>query len=333
MGWVIRSKNRVLGRDIRRFFSSTETKFFLAFTLGLFTVYSLIDLVTNPTLAQLGYGFFSDYSLDQKLALLGVHSLEGLRNASAGIQFFVALFLAFSAYALTRIVVEPLELVRQKQKYFAANVSHELRTPLSVLKTTAEVARMYREMLTTEQVMDLTKSITEEVDRMANIIEFFIHFAAFENNMKLEMSPVDITHVIKKTKNLLSTQAAAQGVSIEIHASTPIKVWGNFTALEEMLVNLTKNAIANSTRGSTVILSAENFHLYSALSITDTGRGIPESDLPHIFEVFYKGANGAKGGSGLGLTIVREIVKMHDASIDVESTEGKGSKFLVRFPK
>ena len=303
------------------------------FTLGVLTVYALVDLATNPTLSQLGYRFFSDYSLSQKLALLGTHSLEQLRDASAGIQFFVALFIAFSAYALTRIVVEPIELVRQKQKYFAANVSHELRTPLSVMKTTAEVARMYREMLTTEQVMDLTKSITEEVDRMANIIEFFLHFAAFENEMKLEMSPVDITHVIKRTKNVLSTQAAAAGVNIDISAALPTKVLGNFTALEEMLVNLTKNAIANSTRGGSIILSTENFHHYAALSITDTGRGIPESDLPHIFEVFYKGANGPKGGSGLGLTIVREIVKMHDATINVKSIEGKGSTFTVRFPK
>ncbi len=303
------------------------------FTLGVFTVYTLLDLATNPTLTQLGYHFFTDYSLGQKISLLGTHSLEQLRGASAGIQFFVALFIALSAYALTRIVVEPIELVRQKQKYFAANVSHELRTPLSVLKTTAEVARMYREMLTTEQVMDLTKSITEEVDRMANIIEFFIHIASFESNLRLEMSPVDITNVIKKTKNLLSTQAAAAGVSIETSVGTPVKVWGNFTALEEMLVNLTKNAIANSSRGGTVILSAENSHLSSALSVTDKGRGISESDLPHIFEVFYKGTNGPKGGSGLGLTIVREIVKMHDATIVVDSTMGKGSTFTVQFPK
>ena len=322
-----------MGRNLRRFLGNTETKFFLVFTLGVFTVYTFLDLITNPTLTELGYHFFTDYSLGQKISLLGAHSLEGLRNASGGIQFAVMLFIALSAYALMRIVVEPIELVRQKQKYFAANVSHELRTPLSVLKTTAEVARMYREMLTTEQVMDLTKSITEEVDRMANIIEFFIHIAAFESEVNLEMSPVDITHVIKKTKNVLSTQAAASGVSIETSVPTPIRVWGNFTALEEMLVNLTKNAIANSPRGGSILISAENFHQYSALSIADKGRGISQSDLPHIFEVFYKGANGPRGGSGLGLTIVREIVKMHDATIEVSSSEGKGSTFTVRFPK
>ncbi len=301
--------------------------------LVIFTVYSLVDLITSPTLTQLGYHFFIDYSLGQKIALLETHSLEALRDASAAIQLLAFCFIAFSAYTLTRIVVEPFELVRQKQKYFTANVSHELRTPLSVMKTTAEVARMYSEMLTTEQVRDLTKSITEEVDRMANIIEFFIHFAAFENELNLEMSPIDITHVIKKTKNLLSTQAAAAGVGIEVSAGTPVKVWGNFTALEEMLVNLTKNAIANSPRGGSILLSAENFNLYTALSVSDNGRGISQSDLPHIFEVFYKDANGPKGGSGLGLTIVRKIVKMHDATIEVESVVGKGSNFTVRFPK
>jgi two-component system phosphate regulon sensor histidine kinase PhoR len=232
-----------------------------------------------------------------------------------------------------RFVVRPIELVHTKQKHFAANASHELRTPLSVLKTSAEVARMYKDALTPEQILELTKSVIEEVDRMANIIEFFLHFSALEGEVKPQMSRVEIAQVLKKVAHIFSAQAARCGVTIEITGVAAGSVLGNFTAIEEMVMNLTKNAIIHSPPGGVIRLSTEDMNRHVLLRVVDEGHGISDKDLPHIFEAFYKGSDGKRAGSGLGLAIVSEIAKMHHAIVKVETALGKGSVFTVRFPK
>lgn len=331
--WATRSKNRFLSRVLYRLFSSVELQFFLIFSVDVFAVYTIIDLISNQELQAIGFKFFTDYSLADQLLLITHHILQSLRGASFLSQFIIYLFTFLSAYGLMRVVVRPIELVNTKQKHFAANASHELRTPLSVLKTTAEVARMYNDELTPEQVQELTRSVIEEVDRMSDIIEFFLHFSAIEGEIAPQMSPVNAAQILEKVARVLSAQAERSGVKIEITEGQEATIWGNPTAIEEMIVNLTKNAIIHSPPGGVIRLLIENFDNHVLLRVSDQGHGISNKDLPHIFEAFYKGADGKRAGSGLGLTIVREIAKMHHAIVTVETSVGKGSIFTVRFPK
>lgn len=314
-------------------FSSIELKFFVIFSVDVFAIYTVIDLISNTELQALGSRFFTDYSLHEQMLLIARHTLQSMRGAGFLSQFAIYIFTLLSAYGLMRFVVRPIELVHKKQKYFAANASHELRTPLSVLKTSAEVARMYKDALTPEQVHELTESVIEEVDRMSNIIEFFLHFSALEGEVKPQMSRVNIAHVLKKVAHILSAQARANGVRIEITEGHEVTVRGNFTAIEEMVLNLTKNAIIHSPQGGVIRLLIENFDHHVLLRVADEGNGISDKDLPHIFEAFYKGADGKKAGSGLGLAIVCEIAKMHHALVSVDTALGKGSIFTVRFAK
>jgi two-component system phosphate regulon sensor histidine kinase PhoR len=314
-------------------FNSIELKFFVIFSLDVFAIYTVIDLISNKELQSLGLKFFTDYSLSEQVLLVTRHTLQSLREASFLSQFIIYIFTFLSAYGLMRFVVRPIELVHKKQKYFAANASHELRTPLSVLKTSAEVARMYKDSLTPEQVHELTESVIEEVDRMSNIIEFFLHFSALEGEVKPQMSSVNIAHLPKKVVHMLSGQAQQSGVALEIRGREQAIVWGNLTAIEEMIMNLTKNAITHSSPGGAIRLSIEEVDHHVLLQVSDEGYGISDKDLPHIFEAFYKGSDGRKAGSGLGLTIVCEIAKMHHAIVNVKTALGKGSVFTVRFPK
>lgn len=312
--------------------SSIELKFFLLFSLGAFVLYTIVDFFTNPDIQTLGFAFLKQSSADE-IGFMGKHILIHFRNASISAQIIILLFTASGVYLLTLLVVKPINLVHKKQKYFAANASHELRTPLSVLKTTAEVVRMQGETLTPQEVAEFTKSVIEEVDRMANIIEFFLHFSALENDVALQMSPVNLTSVINRVHTLLSLQAAQNGVTLETTPDGPSMVWGNFTALQEMITNLVKNAILHSPENSTVKVTIQPLEHHIELAVADLGRGISPEDLPHIFEPFYKGETDIKGGRGLGLTIVRELVAMHHAVITTKSELGKGTTFTVRFPR
>jgi signal transduction histidine kinase len=303
------------------------------FSVDVFAVYTIIDLISNPELQALGFKFFTDYSLTDQVFIILNHTLQSMRGASFFSQLIIYICTFLSAYGLMRFVVRPIELVHAKQKHFAANASHELRTPLSVLKTTAEVARMYDDALTPEQVRELTRSVIEEVDRMSDIIEFFLHFSALEGEVAPQMSQENAAHILEKVAQVLSPQAERNGVAIKITDGQEASVWGNSTAIEEMAINLTKNAIIHSPPGGVIRLLIENFDNHVLLRVADQGHGISTKDLPHIFEAFYKGADGKRAGSGLGLTIVREIAKMHHAIVSVETTLGKGSIFTVRFPK
>jgi two-component system phosphate regulon sensor histidine kinase PhoR len=305
----------------------------LAFSVDVFIIYAIIDLISNKELQALGYTFFTDYTVAEQLRILGHHVLQPLREASIFSEFSIFIFAVLSAYGLMRAVVRPVELAYKKQKYFAANASHELRTPLSVLKITAEVARMRKDTLTPDEVQELTKSVIDEVDRMSNIIEFFLHFSALEGEIKPQMSRVDVASVLEKVKNMLSVQAQQNNITIEIKGVEEATICGNFTAIEEMITNLTKNAIIHSPPFGVVRLSTEETDHHVLLRVADEGHGISDKDLPHIFEAFYKGSDGKKAGSGLGLTIVREIAKMHHAIVTIATTLGKGSVFTVRFPK
>lgn len=314
-------------------FTNIELRFFLLFSIDVLIVYTIIDLISNAELQSLGFAFFTDYSLSDQMLILAHHTLQSFREANFPSQFAIYVFTFLSAYGLMRFVVRPIELVHTKQKYFSANASHELRTPLSVLKTTAEVARMYKDTLTPQQVQELIDSVIEEVDRMSNIIEFFLRFSALEGEIRPKMSMVNIAHILEKVANILSLQAQENEVTIEVVKGAETTVWGNLTAIEEIALNLTKNAIIHSPKGKTVRLSTEEETSHISLCVSDEGSGISDKDLPHIFEAFYKGSDGKRAGSGLGLTIVRELAKMHHAIVDVESVHGKGSVFTVYFPK
>ena len=112
-------------------------------------------------------------------------------------------------------------------------------------------------------------------------------------------------------------------------------VYGNVTALEEMILNIIKNALTYTPKGGSVEVSIKHTFDEVLLSVRDTGLGIPANDLPHIFEPFYKASNTIekKEGVGLGLAIVREIATMHRAHIDVKSKIDKGTTFYVHFRK
>lgn len=247
----------------------------------------------------------------------------------------IMLFILLVSYVLTQITINPLKIAYNKQRLFAANASHELRTPLSVLKTLAEVATMRSNELTKEEINQFTKDIGEEVDRMSHIIEFFVRFSALESGgQRLQMSPVRLSRLTESVVSTLEQTAIEHDVRIVTADNMPGVVHGNYTALEELLINLVKNAITFSPRGSMVRIASKDQSASVDLMVSDNGVGIPNEDLPHIFEPFYhKNDKKHNCGSGVGLSLVRQLAKLHRAKVVVDTKIGIGTTFTVVFPK
>ena len=249
--------------------------------------------------------------------------------------FTITLFvtLLFS-YIIAKITLTPTRNALKSQKRFIGDIAHELRTPLSIIKTNTEVA------LLDDTIDPQTKSIftsnIEELDRMSEIINNLLSLSNLTKLENMEFKHVDIGHIIDSSVKKLSELAGSKNILVTVRKTPPSGVWGNTTALEQITTNLLKNAINYTADGGQVTVQIQPDYRGSIiLSVADNGIGIPSKDLSHIFEPFYRSENSRNrksGGSGLGLTIVHELIKLHGGSIDVNSRIHKGTTVVVTLP-
>lgn len=325
-------KHRVL-RLIADTYSNIALRIFVSFFLATYVVSFIVNALAN-LFRDINSGVPTSHGVLNEIVSLFHQTTSPFMESGVNGILMIMLFIILISLGLTRLILSPLEEASEKQRLFAANASHELRTPLSVLKTLAEVARMRSAHLSKEEIDSFAKDISEEVDRMSRIIEFFVRFSALENGEhRLQMSPVRLSLLAKSASRALKPFADERGVRMIVAEEMSGVVHGNFTALEELLANLVKNAIAFSPRGATISVTSRVNETSIHLSVADQGQGIAEEDLPHIFEPFYQNGGKKHGGSGLGLTLVKQIAKLHRAKVDVKSKLGEGTTFTVRFPK
>jgi signal transduction histidine kinase len=253
--------------------------------------------------------------------------------------FWILLAIIISAYILAGVMLEPIRRAAETQKQLIGNVSHELRTPLSIMKTNTEVIFAGTEAPMREELIAGLTSSLEEVNRITKIVNFFLNFSlGKEWEKKIELSEVDLSAIVRKTVQLIGVVAKEKEVVLSVHDDGPAFILGNVVTLEEMLINLIKNSIAYTPTGGKVSVDVRHDGSKEVtLSVQDTGIGIPEKDLPRIFEPFYRGENAfsqrtKRRGSGIGLSIVKEIADLHRARIFLESELGKGTLVIIKIP-
>ncbi len=229
-------------------------------------------------------------------------------------------------------MLDRLETAFQREQRFTADVSHELRTPLTIIKGTAEVALRGKEP---QDYREALETIDDEVDRMANIINALLTLArADAGQQQLEMGTVDLKELVENVHTAFVPIAAEKNIVLN-KTGASIKVRGDPDRLRQLLHNLVANALKYTPRDGAVTLSLEKEGDWAKITVADTGIGIPEKDLPHIFERFYRvdrARSRAEGGAGLGLSIVKWIVDAHGGRIEVRSEVGKGTVFTVWLP-
>lgn len=232
-------------------------------------------------------------------------------------------------------ITPEIEADRLKSE-FISNASHELRTPVTSLKVLVESL-----LDGAQEEPALRQSFLEdihmELERLHALVNDLLDLAALEAKSGLKLQPVDAAVVIDEAVSTVQPQAAQRDIRLELavpQAGFTLAV--DRVRLRQILVNLLANAIKFTPNGGKVTLTAHDGEGDARFQVTDTGIGIPAKDLPHIFDRFFRvtrGRSRLQGGSGLGLTIVKQAVDAHQGEISVESTEGQGTTFSFTIPK
>jgi heavy metal sensor kinase len=233
-------------------------------------------------------------------------------------------------------MIERLEASFQQMKQFSADVSHELRTPITAIRGQLEVALFTAQ--TTEQYREAMFNALQDIDRLSQIVRALLLLSQAESGqLVLQRSRLNLSEVAGDLVEQFQIPAEAAGVRLlaDLPEECPASV--DRVQIERLITNLLSNALKFTPEGGEVRVEVAREPGGVRLVVEDSGRGIPAEHLPHIFDRFYrvsgKGtAPGPEQGLGLGLSFVAWIVKAHDATIEVDSTFGKGTKFTIHFP-
>jgi len=229
-----------------------------------------------------------------------------------------------------------VEANEERMKEFVANVSHELRSPLTSIKGFIE-ALIDNKGRTPEVQQRFLTIINDETDRLSYLVNDLLILSRSDAGSYLEPEDVELKDFIENIITGFRSRAEENSITMEVVSkvnSVLLKI--DLNSLHQIIANLVDNALKYSPQGGNVLISIEESENMINILIRDSGLGIPEKDLPHIWDRFYrvdKDRSRETGGTGLGLAIVKQLTEKNSGEVEVESTLGKGSIFCVRFPK
>lgn len=223
------------------------------------------------------------------------------------------------------------------RREFVANVSHELRTPLTNVKGYTETLLDAGDELDGETRRNFLQVIYNESDRMTHIVKDLLTLSQLDyGKMDIEMSPIPVKLIVQNIASAMLIEARGQGLTLETKLEEPLPlILADRNRMEQVIANIVSNAIKYNRPGGTVTLSAFSQEDKVVIKVQDTGIGIPQEDIPRLFERFYrvdKARSRERGGTGLGLAIAKEIVEQHQGTIGVESQLDAGTTVTITLP-
>ncbi len=224
-----------------------------------------------------------------------------------------------------------LQKIERLREELIANVSHEFRTPLSLIKGYAETIKDVSGNNPEKREKQLN-IILEETDRLKEMVDDILNLAQIQSQyFQLDKAAFDIGGTVRTVMERFHYLQDERGVNfIADIPGTVLNVLGDESRIEQVLYNLVHNGFSHTESGGTLSISALEHGNTIKLVVADSGEGIPEKDLPHIWDRFYKGtgqSSSGNGGTGLGLAIVRSILEAHESAYGVESKAGSGTSF------
>ena len=252
---------------------------------------------------------------DVRLTIAPVHDQLGRIISYVGSQFDIT---------------HEKELERMKDT-FVADVSHELRTPTTNI-------RLYLELLdnaTTEKQKQYIAVVQDQSRQLVKLVEDILDLSRLTRVRKSKYSDLQLNMIAAQVIESHLPLANASGIQLRFEPDPELpELIGSHEQVVRMLTNLVSNAIRYTRQGEVLVTTFQTDHQIG-VQVSDTGIGIKEEDLPHIFERFYRGDNVRQSitpGTGLGLAIAKEIIDLHHGTIEVSSELGRGSTFKVWFP-
>ncbi len=230
----------------------------------------------------------------------------------------------------TNTLLETLANVIETERRFTANAAHELRTPLTVLQGRLEQALERNRDVAITPLLDKSAIALEE---LLTLVEKLLLLARTEAGQSLTKETVNLNEIVFQTSEKLRSQIEQKGLALWLELpGVPVMIGGDCVTLELLVRNLLENAYKFTERGEVKLTLCREDHNV-VLTVEDTGVGIPETALPHLFERFYQAdVRYRRQGSGLGLALVKSIASWHGGSVKAENRKESGSRFSVTVP-
>lgn len=233
------------------------------------------------------------------------------------------------------LMTTKLSQIEERRKKFVSNVSHELRTPMTSLKILSDTI-LEKEDWDQEIYVEFMKDMNSEIDRLNNIIDDLLYLVEVEKDeVNFEYELTYINYLIENAINKLQPLADRKGLRLYFVPHEKVQIYVDKNKLFRALINLINNSIKYTNEGS-VRVEITTSKANVIIKVIDTGIGIPEEDIPYIFDRFYKvdkSRKRSKSSTGLGLSIVQEIIQMHEGKIFVKSEVDRGTSFNIILPK
>ena len=228
-------------------------------------------------------------------------------------------------------MAEELDLADQRRRNLTADVAHELRTPLHIIQGNLEgvLDGVY------EPSVEHLEATLAETRLLASLVEDLRMLSVAEaGQLPLRLEPVNVSELLADVQTSFSGQAEAAKLALSVSAPPSLVVVADYGRLTQVVNNLVLNALRHTAVGGQITLEAKPIDNWVNLTIRDTGEGIPATELPYIFDRFWRGdrARSHTGSTGLGLAIARQLVQAHGGQITVESDVGIGTTFTIRLP-
>ena len=266
--------------------------------------------------------------ISEQIAAVKLESLDtpiGMQGLTTELERLVSVFNGM----MTRLSAAYAGL-----RHYADNAAHELRTPVNKLRLSMEVALL--EAKTPEQYQDAIAHAAQDCRALSHLIDRMLFLARATNKQTaLTLQDLDLAEELENVRDYFEASAQEAGVALDVDASGATVISADRVLLQRAVTNLVANALSHTPAGGTVTLSCVRAHDDVVISVRDTGQGISEADLPHVFERFYRGdaARDSRGGrTGLGLAIVRGIAELHGGHAEIESRPGAGAVARLTLP-
>jgi len=234
---------------------------------------------------------------------------------------------------LARRNLRPIEAAMEAQSQFVSDASHELRTPLAAILASNEVA-LRAKTISNKQARDILEHNVADVTKLQDLANNLLDLAQ-QDKAALTFQAVNLQDIATDAINQVIVKALEKNIIIEDQVPA-LQLNANRVALTRVVVILLDNALKYSPADTNILLKAEAINRNIAITVTDQGQGIAVSDIPHVFDRFYRSdqarSDSHKDGYGLGLAIAKSIVDRHNGTISVTSQINKGSQFMVKLP-
>jgi signal transduction histidine kinase len=230
-------------------------------------------------------------------------------------------------------MTEEVQRSQQTLRDFLANISHELKTPLTSIRGFSE-ALLDGTIDDEAGIARSARVINGESNRLLRLVQELLDLSRIESGqVSMGQDEFALDELLEHVGEVFALRSEESGVLLEMDHSERVRIRGDFDRLEQVLDNLIDNAFRHTPRGGSVRVAVRGLEPGTVqVTVADTGVGIPSSDVPHLFERFYRANGSTHKGYGLGLAITKEIVRAHGGDIWATSEAGRGTTFIFTLP-